>query len=366
MKKKICLIAQFPPPLHGLSKAVDTLINSPLSTEFNFEKVNLTENKKFFRNLFKIYKSKADLFYFTISQTKGGNIRDLIILKLLNLKNKRSLIHLHGGYYRTLVDKKLNKIQSALNYRIVSKISGAIVLSKSLNSNFTNIVEDKKIFIIPNCVDNEFLISDEEFNDKLSNLHTKEIKDVLYLSNFIKTKGYKEVLELAKIEMERVNSGLDKNFYFNFAGKFFSERERKDFFNFIQTNNLGDFVTYHGVVEGEKKKELLKKSDIFILLSRYPNEGQPISILEAMGNGCIIVTTDHAGIVDIVKDGVNGIVVTEDQQQNLEDLYNKLFWNKEISIHNRNIVSQNYTENIYINNIRNIFNEIQLEGYIKA
>lgn len=43
-------------------------------------------------------------------------------------------------------------------------------------------------------------------------------------------------------------------------------------------------------------------------MTRYPNEGQPISILEAMGNGMMIVTTDHAGIPDIVEDGVNGII----------------------------------------------------------
>lgn len=43
-KKKICFIAQFPPPMHGLSKAVDTLYNSELNAavnpdgEFEFEK----------------------------------------------------------------------------------------------------------------------------------------------------------------------------------------------------------------------------------------------------------------------------------------------------------------------------------------
>lgn len=53
-KKKICFIAQFPPPIHGLSKAVDTLYNSDLNSkinpdgEFIFEKVDITNNKAFF------------------------------------------------------------------------------------------------------------------------------------------------------------------------------------------------------------------------------------------------------------------------------------------------------------------------------
>ena len=83
MNKKICFIAQFPPPIHGLSKAVETLYKSELKDKFEFEKVDITNNKKIIKNLISIMKSKADLFYFTISQTKGGNLRDLIIIKLL-------------------------------------------------------------------------------------------------------------------------------------------------------------------------------------------------------------------------------------------------------------------------------------------
>ena len=77
-KRKICFIAQFPPPIHGLSKAVETLYNSELNAamnpagEFEFEKVDITNNRNFLKNLLKINKSKADLFYFTISQTKAA------------------------------------------------------------------------------------------------------------------------------------------------------------------------------------------------------------------------------------------------------------------------------------------------------
>ena len=166
------------------------------------------------------------------------------------------------------------------------------------------------------------------------------------------------MLELARIEKKRVNSGEKKRLHFDFAGNFFNDKERNCFFSYIQKNALQEFVTYHGVVGGKEKKELLRTADIFILLSRYPNEGQPISILEAMGNGCLIVTTDHAGIIDIVKDGINGIVVNSKQQQNLEALYEKIYWNKDVSLNNRETILKNYTESIYINKIREIFNKL--------
>ena len=74
-------------------------------------------------------------------------------------------------------------------------------------------------------------------------------------------------------------------------------------------NKLEEYVTYHCIVGGEAKRKLLKECYIFALPTKDPNEGQPISILEAMGNGMLIITTDHAGIPDIVKDGINGLII---------------------------------------------------------
>lgn len=313
--KKICFIAQFPPPMHGLSKAVETLYHSNLNSEvspqgeFQFEKVDITNNKNFVKNLLKISRSKADLFYFTISQTKGGNLRDLVIFKLLELQHKRCLIHLHGGYYRQLVDNDMPGWQRKANYKIIRKIAGVIVLSKSLRKIFEEMIDDDKIFVVENCVDDQYLLTDQEIGKKLKALENEKVLHVLWLSNFIRSKGYSVVLEMAKAEKERVGAGGNKRFHFDFAGKFFEESEKEYFESYVRENKLEEYITYHGVVGGNKKKELLKKCYVFVLPTRYPNEGQPISILEAMGSGMFIITTDYAGIPDIVEDGVNGIVL---------------------------------------------------------
>lgn len=88
--------------MHGLSKAVEVIYNSELAEEFDFEKIDITDNKKIISNLAAIRRSKVDLFYFKISQTKGGNIRDLVIFQAI--ANRPCLVHLHSGYYRTMVD----------------------------------------------------------------------------------------------------------------------------------------------------------------------------------------------------------------------------------------------------------------------
>lgn len=358
-KKKICFIAQFPPPIHGLSKAVETLYNSNLNEEFEFERVDITDNKKILKNLNLIRKSKADLFYFTISQTKGGNLRDLIIFKLLSLQKKKCLIHLHGGYYRKLVSKDMSGWQRKLNYKAIKKLDGVIVLSESLKPIFQGMINDDKIFVVPNCVDDEFLMNDEEFCEKISTLEQKEVLRVLYLSNLIKTKGYREVLEMAKMEKERVLAGGDKRLHFDFAGNFFEESEQLYFDGFVADNHLEDFIIYHGIVGGQQKKDLLKNSDLFILLTRYPNEGQPISILEAMGNGIVIVTTNHAGIPDIVTDEINGMVC-----KSTVDV-KKVYWDmltfknlRSCAQRNRECCINSYRQDNYVGRMRELFNDI--------
>lgn len=117
---------------------------------------------------------------------------------------------------------------------------------------------------------------------------------------------------MAKAEKERVDAWGEKRFHFDFAGKFFEDSENKYFDNYVKENELEEYITYYGVVGGEQKKRTSKKVLFFVFSTRHPNECQPISILEAMGNGMFIITTDHAGILDVVKDGVNGIVIRKD------------------------------------------------------
>ncbi|WP_336776023.1 glycosyltransferase family 4 protein [Paenibacillus sp. MMO-58] len=361
IKKKVCFIAQFPPPIHGLSKAVDTLYNSYLSDEFEFERINITNNKNFFGNLYLIWKSNASLFYFTISQTKAGNIRDLIILFLLKLQRKKCLVHLHGGNYRKLIDNELKSWQRKINFSIIKKLEGVIVLGPSLRSIFQGMINEEKIHLVPNCVDDEFLMSENQYKEKIVALENKEVLDILYLSNFIKSKGYPEVLEMAKLEKERVISGEIKRYHFNFAGEFFTDSDLEYFENYIKNNDLQSFVTYYGVVSGQSKKELLEKCDIFVLLTRYPNEGQPISILEAMGNAMVIVTTDHAGIPDIVENEINGIVT---YNSSVKEVFNKILEmdphkHCSISKNNREMVKTFFVQSCYLSNMERIFKSIK-------
>lgn len=356
MKKKIAIIGQFPPPIHGLSKALDTLCNSYIGEEYELYKIDIKKNSKILRNIYKILISDADLYYFTISQSKFGNLRDLLITKIIQMKNKKILIHLHGGGFRNLIDNNIGYLQKKINFKLINKVNGAIVLGDSLKYIFNGMISRDKLYVVKNCVDNEFVINETEFNKKIDDFKIKNKMNILYLSNFVEEKGYKEVLNLCKY----CNSLKDKRFKFIFAGKFFDRDDENSFFEYINKNNLNELIEYHGVVQGKRKKELLSKSDYFILPTRYKNEGQPISIIEAAVNGLRIISTNHAGIKDIL-DNEEMILINKNNIK-VKDIYKILnieYLNRKdivkSIISNRDKMLSEFTEEKYIDNMMKVF-----------
>ncbi len=345
--KKIMVVGQLPPPVHGLSLALKTFIDSSkIKEKFKLSTVNLTNNKIILKNSMKLLKSNDDLYYFTISQTNFGNLRDMFIILLITVvKRKKIVIHYHGGYYKELFNN-FNFFQKKINRFLLNKAEKVIVLSKSLTNLFEDIVPKEKIIVCENCIQDELLPTDYEYKNYFKkNKKTKEL-NVLYLSNFIKSKGYLDVLEAA-INLK------NKNIYFHFAGKFFNEREKVYFLKKIQENNLDNIIYYDGIY-GLEKKKLLLKSDVFILPTVYPKEGQPISILEAMGNMNVIISTNHAGIPDIVKKE-NGYLMDSDFSNAISKIVTELLNDpnkvQEIKINNHLYVKKNFTEKVYINKL---------------
>jgi 1,2-diacylglycerol 3-alpha-glucosyltransferase len=63
-------------------------------------------------------------------------------------------------------------------------------------------------------------------------------------------------------------------------------------------------VIFTGFLKGEELVRVLQANDIFLTASR--SENMPLSLLEAMAVGLPFVTVREKGLVEILKDGVNG------------------------------------------------------------
>lgn len=70
---------------------------------------------------------------------------------------------------------------------------------------------------------------------------------------------------------------------------------------------LRDRVRVVPLVRGPEEARLYEEAAVFVLPSRF--EGQPLTLLQAMANGCCCVTTRCCGQKDVVTDRVNGLLV---------------------------------------------------------
>ncbi|HBW35499.1 glycosyltransferase family 4 protein [Desulfosporosinus sp. BICA1-9] len=363
-----------PPPINGNTKALDTILRSEQCNEIlNIRTVNLSGSRVGMSGKFTFQKVKMvigalknlkliqqrdviDTYYLTIAQSTFGGLRDIALLHQIYKKrdNAKIVLHLHGGGFLNFYKKSSPLIKRLLK-KYYSKADIMIVLSQSLRSMFNGIIDDNRIRVVENCVDNDFILLDNIIENKLESIMSKNSLKIVYLSNMIKTKGYLDVLYSAKILFERKIKCKVV-----FAGDFVNQYQEEEFFEYVKDNNLYAYVEHLGVISGENKKRLLMDGDIFILPTYYPQEGQPISVLEAMSAGMAIITTRHGGIPDVIAEEMNGVFVKAQDIHNISDSIIELVNHPERIVemgrNNRKAVMENHLEVHYINKLIKILN----------
>jgi glycosyltransferase involved in cell wall biosynthesis len=148
--------------------------------------------------------------------------------------------------------------------------------------------------------------------------------EVLFLSNLIESKGYLDLLDA--IAMCKNHS---PPVHVHYAGNFQQSTDdilvksvshaKEMFENKVRSLEIEDRVTYHDVVIGDEKINLLVHCHLLVLPTRYINEGQPVSIIEALGFGMPIIASDYRAIDDMVIDKQTGVLMRVTKAQNIAE-----------------------------------------------
>ncbi len=72
---------------------------------------------------------------------------------------------------------------------------------------------------------------------------------------------------------------------------------------------------FHGNLSKDEIYDFLNKNNVHVLINTSWSEGLPVSIMEAMSYGIPVIATDVGGSREIVSDGINGILITNNPKK---------------------------------------------------
>lgn len=204
---------------------------------------------------------------------------------------KKVLIHLHASnFYDYFLEGSRMKIK--LLHSILRLADLIIVLCSDWEKKLAEKYRLENLLVLPNPVNSEAI--------RLNTTSEKKELDpklkVIFLGFLIRSKGIFDIIKLVGKFKEKNITNIE----FVIGGKGEEERE---FLRKIKESELENYIEFLGWVSNGKY-ELLQNSDVFFLPSY--KEGMPIAILESMACGLPIISTDIAGIPDLVKNDYNG------------------------------------------------------------
>lgn len=282
----------------------------------------------------------ADVVHVNVASDNSFRRKTLFINKAAKA-GKKIIIHQHGGDFKTFYYEQNNDNGRKNIADILGKADKLIVLSEGWKEFFGEILgQDNRITVLNNAI----LIPAEE--DVLTKVYGES--KILFLGRICKDKGISELIETFDT--------LSKEFpgiHLYFGGIYEDEEYR----NLIDKHS--DTMTYLGWINGETKREYLKKCDILVLPSYY--EGFPVSVVEGMAYGCAVVATRVGAIPEIIEDGVDGILIEPRDKISLAEGLRELLtdqWNLEkIGREARLKASKNYNITDTINELIKIYED---------
>lgn len=301
--KKVCMIVQDKAVKGGIAAVISGYYGSRLEEDYNMIYVESYKDGGKFSKLIKgiqgylkfakvLFVDKPDLIH--IHSSFGPSFyRKIPFIYMAVLAGKPVINHIHGANFDEFYIKASTRRKRIIK-KIYNKCEMLIALSEEWKDKLSIIVPEKKIAIVEN-----YSVLHEDALRERNKRESNHI--VLFLGELGKRKGCFDIPEV----MEQIVKQIP-DIKFILAGVGTAQDEML-IRRLVKEKRLEENVEFPGWVRGELKDKLLRKADVFYLPSY--NEGMPMSILDAMGYGLPIVSTNVGGIPKIVQDKVNGYCV---------------------------------------------------------
>ncbi|GAA0768052.1 glycosyltransferase [Clostridium subterminale] len=288
--------------------------------------------KYFYKMIHKIFiNNKYDI---EIAYLEGVSTK--IISQSKNRKSKK-LAWVHIDLYNFFYTEKIfRNIQC--QKECYSKFDNIICVSNGVKENFIKRFDiEKNVSVLYNVLDNNAICLKAEEDINYSNFENDFI--ICTIGRLTKQKAYDRLL---RVHNKLINEGLNYKLWIIGEGE---DREKLE--EYIEENNLSNTVKLYGFQKNPYK--YLGKSNIFVCSSIA--EGFSTVATEAVILGIPVVTTDCAGMRELLEDNLYGIIVENSEKA----LYKGL----------KQIISNPEVYNKYLEKVKMRSEEYKIEKRIK-
>lgn len=197
--------------------------------------------------------------------------------------------HLHSSKFKDFYSALPGPLQSVVVW-VLERAGCVIVLSDSWARYIQGIAPNARVEIIHN-----FVPVPETVAQRTGALPL----NVLFLGIIGQRKGIYDLIDAVAL----LDSGSLPPVKFLIGGN--GEVEKAS--AYAENKGVADYFEFLGWIGADSKANYLSRADLFVLPSY--NEGLPMSLLEAMSWGVPVISTSVGGIPELVRDGVDGIIV---------------------------------------------------------
>ena len=248
-----------------------------------------------------LLRTGAEIVHINASLDPKSYWRDLTYLLVARLLRRRVVNQIHGGampqdFFRG------NALLTWILRRFLVSSDAVTVLSSAELAAYRAFDPRIKVHLVPNAIDPAGLA------DRVRSYNAHDPLRLVYVGRLVRAKGLFEVIE-ALAGLKRAG----RKFSFRIAGQ---GPDQGELMAASERAGLGDRVRFLGSVLAEQKRRLWLDSDVLVFPSH--REGLPYSLLEAMGAGCVPITTAVAAIPDVMRDGEHGLFVPVNDERALQ------------------------------------------------
>lgn len=364
-KRKILLILSVPPPYGGGEiralhlkqyfshlDSVDVLVvrreSANKSSQGKCTIENLIHGFKFIVTaVYKLISIRPYIVFLSVPKTFLAFWRTSIVIYIAHLLKIKVLGELPGANFPFL---KWNKFVRITGLHILKKITELRVLGQSIANDLKNkglsnlLIMDNGIFVPKR---NNSSVS-RYFQTPLPLLYVGALENYKGIWQSIKAV---RVCNLAGVQVE-----------FNLLGEWGDEKQKIEICRFIESKKLGHIIKIHKPQFNESKWEFYFNTSILLHPTFW--DGQPLTILEAMGCGLAIITTPVGAIPDTVEHGKNGIVLSENTPENIFTAIKYYYDNRnelqQVAKNNIKTFNERFTLDRYLANMQNWFESFVL------